>query len=179
MQAKYRRLREDAYDDGRRRYAELILEPGFRDFVCMFMAEGYKRCRNTVSIANSDPAIIKLATRWMSRFATNPLDFRFQYHADQDPRALQRFWGSVIGIEPRRIAPQRKSNSARLRSRTWRCKYGVLTVRASDTYLRARLEAWMDCLKASWEAEEAADAAARLDRRRGVAKSGIAQPLGG
>ena len=34
----------------------LLKEPTFRDFVCMYIGEGYKRNRNVVSICNSDPA---------------------------------------------------------------------------------------------------------------------------
>jgi len=49
-----------------------------------------------------------------------------------------------------RIRLQRKSNSNQLTGRIWRCEHGVLQVAAYDTLLRARLQAWMDCLRASW-----------------------------
>src|ERR1700704_3667552 len=55
MQAKYRRLREAAYEQGRAEFDELIKQPTFRDFVVLYIAEGYKRSRNTASICNSDP----------------------------------------------------------------------------------------------------------------------------
>jgi hypothetical protein len=45
---------------------------------------------------------------------------------------------------------QRKSNSGQLAGRTWRSKYGVLTVCTSDTLLRAELQAWMDCVRNAW-----------------------------
>jgi hypothetical protein len=44
----------------------------------------------------------------------------------------------------------RKSNSNQMKKRTWRSRYGVLTVVCHDTLLRARLEAWMDCLREAW-----------------------------
>jgi transposase-like protein len=56
MQAKHRRLREAAYEEGRAQFDELVLDASFRDFVCLYIAEGYKRNRNTVSVCNSDPA---------------------------------------------------------------------------------------------------------------------------
>jgi hypothetical protein len=43
-----------------------------------------------------------------------------------------------------------KSNSGRLRKRVWRCRYGVINVRASDTLFRARLQGWIDRLKEEW-----------------------------
>jgi AcrR family transcriptional regulator len=73
MQAKYRRLREEAYAQGLAEYDELFQLPTFRDFVVLYIAEGYKRRRHTVSICNSDPAILVIAATWLSRVGTKPL----------------------------------------------------------------------------------------------------------
>ena len=43
MQAKYRRLREEAYELGRWEFPRIARTPTFRDFVCLYIAEGYKR----------------------------------------------------------------------------------------------------------------------------------------
>ena len=114
------------------------------------MAEGYKRCRNVVSLSNSDPAIVRVATDCIRLFATNRLFFALQYHADQDVEELRRFWSNQLGVEPHAIRVQRKSNSSQLRGRTWRSRYGVLTVGSNDTYLHARLQAWMKCVRDDW-----------------------------
>jgi hypothetical protein len=151
MRAKYRRVREQAYDDGCRRFAELTCDPTFRDFVCLYLAEGTKRSRNVVAICNSDPAVLKLADRWIRRFARNSIRYSIQYHADQNIRVLLAFWGEQLGIEPEAIRLQRKSNSNGLAARTWRSRHGVLTITAADTLFRAMLEAWMDCLRGSWD----------------------------
>ncbi len=150
MQAKYRRLREGAYEEGRSTFLRLAADPTFRDFVCLYIGEGSKRCRNVVALCNSDPAVIKLADTWIKRLADNPVRYALQYHADQDVEALRRFWASQVGAEPQAISLQRKSNSNGLVGRTWRSVHGVLTVRACDTLLRARLGAWMDCARESW-----------------------------
>ncbi len=148
--AKHKALRDAAYRRGWDEYEELAAEPTFTDFLCMYIGEGYKRCRNTVSLANSDPRVIRLADYWIRRFSRNPVTYSFQYHADQDPDYLIRFWSFGLGIDPQRITYQRKSNSGQLSGRTWRSKYGVLTVRAGDTELRARLQAWMDRRQDHW-----------------------------
>jgi len=57
---------------------------------------------------------------------------------------------ATLGIDPASIRLQRKTNSGQLGGRTWRCKYGVITVRTSDTLLRARLQAWMDYVEEQW-----------------------------
>ncbi|CAN5607557.1 hypothetical protein BH20ACT19_BH20ACT19_01010 [soil metagenome] len=150
MQAKCRRLREEAYADGAAMFPELCREPSFRDFVCLYIAEGHKRDRNQVAIANSDPAVITVGDRWIRRFSRNPIQYWIQYHADQRLEDLTAFWSSLLGVPPEAIRLQRKSNSSQLARRTWRCEHGVMTVRASDTLFRARLQAWMDLLRAEW-----------------------------
>jgi excisionase family DNA binding protein len=150
VRRKYRLLREEAYERGSREFGELAADPTFRDFVCLYIAEGYKRSRHSVSICNSDPAVVMLGNAWIKRFARNPVRYSFQYHADQDVRKLKAFWGAQFDVDPTEIKCQPKSNDSRLRSRTWRCRYGVLAVTTHDTLLRARLEAWIDCIRASW-----------------------------
>ncbi|HVE67072.1 MAG TPA: hypothetical protein VNB64_00680 [Solirubrobacteraceae bacterium] len=150
MQAKFRRLREDAYEDGLRTFDGLAADPTFRDFVNLYIAEGYKRGRNQVSLCNSDPAVVALADRWIRRLGSRKVAYSLQYHVDQDLIEVTTYWGALLGIPPESIELQRKSNSNRLTGRTWRSPHGVLNVRCCDTLLRARLEGWMDRLKECW-----------------------------
>jgi hypothetical protein len=76
--------------------------------------------------------------------------YQFQYHEDQDPAYLTRFWAFGLGVDEALIRPQPKSNSGRLNGRNWRSRWGVLTVGTNDTQLRSRLEAWMDCVFDHW-----------------------------
>ena len=150
MRAKYRRLREKAYRDGIDTFDRLQERAGFLEFVTLFIAEGYKRNRNVVSIANSDPAVIIFVAAWIRELSRNKLTYRVQYHADQDLEILQRFWAGRLGVDQTQIRLQRKSNSNQLKARTWRSEHGVLTVATNDTYFRARLQAWVDCLRRRW-----------------------------
>ncbi len=139
-----------AYKAGTIQFPELVSQPTFRDFICMYIGEGYKKDRNVVSICNSDPAVLTLAERWMSQLTKQPITFALQYHADQDVPALLQFWSEKLPVEPGAIRLQRRSNSNNLTGRTWRSRYGDLTIRAGDTYLRARIQAWMDMVRADW-----------------------------
>jgi transcriptional regulator with XRE-family HTH domain len=150
MRRKYRLLREAAYQDGLTSFDELALDPTFRDFVCLYIAEGYKRDRNSVAICNSDGAVLVLAVRWIRRLSCKRPEFAIQYHADQNLAELRRFWAELLGIDPEAIRWHRKSNSGHLKGRGWRSRHGVLTTRVSDTYLRARIEAWMHRLQREW-----------------------------
>ena len=125
MQRKYRLLREAAYAEGRREFATLAVDPTFRDFVCLYIAEGFKRSRNRASLGNSDPAVLRLANHWIRRLAGNRVWYALQYHADQDPEALRLFWAAELSAPLASISLQRKSNSNGLRGRQWRSRYGV------------------------------------------------------
>jgi hypothetical protein len=150
MQAKYRKLREDAYAEGRRTFAALAEDPLFRDFVTLYIAEGYKRDRNVVSLCNSDAAVVRLADRWLRRLSTKRRFYSVQHHADQDLDELRAFWGAELGIDPFVVRFQRKSNSAQLAYRKWRSEHGVLNVAVNDTLLRARLQGWIDLTREQW-----------------------------
>jgi hypothetical protein len=147
---KARLLREAAYAEGLKWFAFYCADPLFRDFICMYIGEGYKRCRNTVAICNSDPAVLRLAKPWFELFSANPISYSVQYHSDQDLSRLQTFWGKELKVSPSAISLQRKSNSRRLSGRIWRSAHGVLAMGARDTYFRAELQSWMDCVREDW-----------------------------
>ena len=142
--------RDLAYRQGWCEFAVLDAEPGFRDFVCMYIGEGYKRSRNAVAICNSDPNVICLGEFWIRRFASNPVTYSLQYHVDQDLARLRHAWADLLDIEEDIIRVQRKSNSNQLTGRNWRSRLGVMTIASSDTYFRARLQAWIDRTMSQW-----------------------------
>jgi transcriptional regulator with XRE-family HTH domain len=156
MCAKYKQLRDDAYARGLVEYDELVLVPTFRDFVVLYIAEGYKRDRNVVSISNSDPLIVAMATAWLRRLSQRQPVVRVQYHADQNHTDLVEFWSATAGVPPEAVRLQPKSNSGSLGGRTWRCVYGVAAVDVYDTLLRARIQAWIDRVKEGWGLDSAA-----------------------
>jgi transcriptional regulator with XRE-family HTH domain len=150
MLAKHRRLRELAYELGFWEFPRLVKVPTFRDFVALYIAEGYKRNRNTVSICNSDCSVMQVATMWMRRFARRKLTFSVQFHADQDLNELREFWSEALGFPAAELNLQRKANSSQLGGRIWRSRHGVIAVRSADTLFRARLQGWMDRLQEEW-----------------------------
>jgi hypothetical protein len=132
-------------------FEQMCAEPTFRDFICMYIGEGYKRSRHTVSICNSDPAVVVLSARWLRAASDKGLRGAIQFHADQDLEPLPPFWGEALDVDADMIRLQRKSNSGQIARRQWRSRYGVMTVSVNDTLLRARMQAWMDGVRRSWE----------------------------
>jgi hypothetical protein len=142
--------RDAAYRAGAEMYPVLMEKPTFRDFVCMYIGEGTKRGRNYAAVCNSDPAVVRLAQRWLLELGDKPLSYAIQFHADQSLSDLRMFWSRELEIDAGRISFQRKSNSNQLSGRIWRSRYGVLQVRCSDTYLKAKIDAWIDLVRSSW-----------------------------
>jgi len=104
MQVKYRRIREEAFERGRDEFGQLATaDPSFRDFVSLYIAEGYRRNRNRVSIANSDPTVMIFASSWIRRFTERDLDCSLQYHADQQPDQLRAFWAKALSVRTEQI----------------------------------------------------------------------------
>jgi hypothetical protein len=99
--------------------------------------------------------MIALATGWLRTLSSRRLLFSLQYHADQDLEEIRTFWGKILGIDGSTISMQRKSNSRQLRGRSWRSVHGVLTVATNDTYLRSRLQAWIDRVREDWRLDSA------------------------
>ena len=151
MQAKYRRLREAAYEQGRAEYDELVAVPTFRDFVVLYIAEGYKRNRNRVSIGNSDPRMVEMATGWLRRLSSKPTLLCRPVPRDQNLEKLGRSGARRLEIDgcadstPAEVQQRQASKVARGDLST-----ESLTVCVNDTALRARLQAWIDRVRDDW-----------------------------
>ena len=147
---KYTKLRDIAYQKGVEEAPALFKDSSFRDFVTIYLCEGFRRDRNRVSFANSNPIIVQLCHRWFIHLATKPLNYMVQVHVDHDIDEIATFWGNLLHIDGSRIRLQRKSNSNQLSKRQFRSVHGVLSIELNDTYIRARLQAWMDILQDEW-----------------------------
>lgn len=150
MKAHYESLRDEAYQEAREQASELLADPFFRDFVAMYIGEGYKKSLNDVAIANSNPPIMLMAQHFLMKLTDNKLLYDIQVHISQDEQELKQFWGDFLTIDPQQITTIRVSTSDQSSGRKFNSEYGVLTIRVGDTYLRARLEAWMEHLRELW-----------------------------
>ena len=147
---KHQKLRKAAYNEGKRLAPELFKNKQFRDFVVVYLCEGYRKTRHQVAVANANYMILTLVHHFIKKFSANKLHYGIQLHVDQDENEIKKYWSKKLGINETDIKIMRKSNSGKLRKRNWRSAYGVLTVRTNDTYFRAKLQAWMDYLQDQW-----------------------------
>jgi transposase-like protein len=147
---KVSRARSDAaYEEGLATFEELAAQPTFRDFVCVYLVQGEQRDRTRVALTNSDPAVMRLVSRWIRRLTDRALLLSLQYGPDQSLKDLRLFWGETTGAEPRTIrvrGPAEESDGQPAPG--W--PHGVLTVTVDDTLLRARLQGWIQRTRETW-----------------------------
>lgn len=150
--ALHEKKRENAYDIGWEEAPELFKDPFFRDFVNMYLAEGFKRTIHAVTIVNSDPDVMRMVQYYMVKYANseNKLTYEVQIYEDQVEEEIQAYWSDLMSVAPEQIIIFHKSNSGKLSGRNSRSKFSSLTIRVGDTYFRQRLEAWMNYLRKLW-----------------------------
>jgi hypothetical protein len=141
---------ESAYEQGLRSYDGLVVQPTFREFVCVYILEGYKRDRRKVALANADPAVMRLAHRWIWRLTDKSPSISVHCAADQSFSELRRFWSNTVGEEAAAIRARRAGEGDQLHRWSPPPLHGVLTITVDDSQLRARLQAWMCRTRESW-----------------------------
>jgi hypothetical protein len=139
-----------AYEEGLRSFGDLTAQPTFREFVCLYAAEGYKRGRTHVALANADPAIMRLASRWIWRLTDRSPSLSICCSDGQSLNELRGFWSEAVNQAPATIAPGSDADDAPLHAWGAPALHGVLTVSVDDKLLRARLQAWMCRLREGW-----------------------------
>ncbi len=148
---KISRARSDAaYEEGLASFEELSAQPTFRDFICIYLVQGDQRDRTRVALTNSDPAVMRLASRWIRRLTDRALMLSLQYGPGQSLRELRHFWSETTGAEPRAIRVRGSAEGKSDEQPVPGAPHGVLTVTVEDTLLRARLQGWMHRARESW-----------------------------
>jgi len=148
--AKHKALRDGYYQAALNEVTSLMRRATFRDFVVIYLTEGFRRTQHMVSVVNSNAQIVKLSDRWIRELSGKEPTYSLQCHVDNDEMEVKKHWATKLKIKPSVIKTYRKSNSGALTGRNWRSEFGLLTVRVCSTELRTKLEAWMDWVQRQW-----------------------------
>jgi hypothetical protein len=154
-QAVSRANGEAAYEEGLETFDGLSAQPTFRDFVCIYLVQGEHRDRTRVALSHSDPAVVRLVSRWLRRLTDRSPSLSLRYAAGQSPKELRDFWGEVTGAEPRAIRlrgteAEEPGAEGPGGDPVPEPLHGRLTVAVHDALLRARLQGWMHRARESW-----------------------------
>jgi len=139
-----------AYEEGLETFDELSAQPTFRDFICIYLIQGEQRDRTRVALTNSDPAVMRLVSRWLRRLTDKAPLLLLQYGPGQSLKELRRFWSETTGAEPRAIRVRGTAEQEPGEQPAPGSPHGLLTVAVDDTLLRARLHGWMHRARESW-----------------------------
>jgi transposase-like protein len=154
MQRKYEKLRAEAYQQGLQEMHALSQHDTFAQFITLYIAEGYKRSRHTVSICNTDPRIMRFSWKWLQYLSKPDSTFRFnlRYYPDHNKDELGGYWANYLGnVSPKDIHATLKSTNRDPGYR--RSEHGLFSIESFDTLFRARLQAWIDSVHLSWETD--------------------------
>lgn len=150
MQEKYRLIREQAYQDGLSLFESRRDDRRFRDFLVIYLCEGYKRSRNMIGITNGDPAIIDICYPVVKSFLNvSKISFSLQIHHDDNETKIIDFWATRLGVSHSEIKTYLRKEKKTIRK--GKLEYGILTFRVGDTKLRAKLQACLDQMKEQWK----------------------------
>lgn len=114
----------------------------------LYWGEGSKG-RNSFSIANTDPAMVRLIAAFLRKHCQVPeerLRFRVYIHPHLSLRKARIYWAKIAGTSPKNIASTTAVSSAS-QGKKDSCPYGTFQITYCDTLFRSRIEGWMDALK--------------------------------
>lgn len=148
---KWEKIRREYYNLGKNYFSEIERDPHLRDFVIIYLTEGYRKTRNVVQVTNSNINIIQTSHKFIQMFSNKKITYNLQCHVDNDEEKLLDYWSNGLKIDRNHIRIIRKSNSGNLSGRKWRSLYGVMGISVNDTKFRMMIESWMDFIQEDWK----------------------------
>lgn len=118
--------------------------------VALYWGEGTKTFRGNVSIANSDPAIIKIMMQFFREILkVSELKFRCHVHtfSHQSARKAELYWSGVTGIPVQQFYKTYSKKSVASTNKRDTLPYGTVGIYISDTALQLKMLGWIEGLK--------------------------------
>jgi hypothetical protein len=144
--SKRRRAIEIAKND----YSELSKDQLKLVGIILYLGEGAKTKRNTVCIANSDPAVIKIALRFFREVCEVPEEkFRIQIHthSHSDVVKVEKYWSKVTGIPRNHFYKTYIKQSAASLDKRHTLTYGTVDLSVNSTDLLLKILGWIERIK--------------------------------
>lgn len=121
-----------------------------RDFVILYLCEGYRKTKNIVQITNSNVNIIKLSAKVMRKLTDKKIEYNLNFYDDHDELELKNYWAKELSIGQDEIKCWIKNGQGNLRGRNNVSKYGTMQIRLCNTLLKSKIDGWMDNIQNKW-----------------------------
>lgn len=146
---KWKRLRDSAYKDGLEIYQQMKDEKTFRDFIIIYLTEGFRKTKNVVQVVNSNPMIIKNCKYILEKFS-DKIQYIIVSYKDKDEIKVREYWANKLNIDKNIITYYVKENG-NLKGRNYSSLYGTMRIQVNDYRLRAKMQSWMDMIEDEWK----------------------------
>lgn len=141
--------RQKIYNQALKEAQTHIKNPLWCTAVSLYWGEGGKTQR-TIRIANSDPAVIVIMTKFFREFCQVPLEkMRGHIHAFPDTNIQNaiKYWSKISGIPKAQFFKTYVKNSAASKQNKKTLPNGTFQVYVHDFRLFIKMMAWIDYLK--------------------------------
>ena len=113
--------------------------------IMLYIAEGSKKDRRSVALANSDPKLIQLFLRFLRETCgvhEERLRIIPHFYTDQDEKKLRKWWSQITGIPLTQFC---KSYIHKAKKGTYKKKseYGTISLRYNDKKLLNQILQWI------------------------------------
>lgn len=146
---KWKLLRDEAYETGLSYYKNNKNDSLFRDFIIIYLTEGFRASNKCVEVTNANLNIIKNCKHILERF-TNKISYRIMSYIDKDEENVRKFWANGLKIETKDFKYYIKTGGD-LKGRDFASKFGTMKIIVHDFKLRMQIQAWMDELEKEWK----------------------------
>jgi len=143
------RLYEEARREAAQEFEEYKFYPLFLVGLALYWGEGDKTSKHMVRIGNVDPFMIDTFVKFLREVcgvSREKIRAYILLYPDLDPAACLRFWVSRSHLSKSNFT---KSITIQGRHKTRRVPYGVCTVGTTSSYLKTKLNVWLQLLPKS------------------------------
>lgn len=153
MQENYALKREEAYNKAKETVELDLKDNLLRDFVNIYIGEGTKKGKCSISIVNSDPKIILLSLFIMKKFFLKEdkkinLEVRY-YKENNNELELLEYWRNLVNDESVKFTTYLQP-TVKAEGHNNSNQYGLVTLKINDSYAKEKLNAYMDYVKEEW-----------------------------
>lgn len=143
---KWENWRESARQEARRNFPALAKNPLFVAGTMLYWAEGDNKPKNPFRLTNTDPRMIALYTKFLTKILRVPkenLRATMILYPDLSEKQCLRFWSKIIGIPKSQFY---KTQFIKGRHPTKRLSNGICMIVCGNRQLKEKVITWIDLI---------------------------------
>lgn len=134
---------KEAKNEAKEEFEKLKYHPLFIAALMLYWGEGDKTTKYNVTLANTDPEMIRLFVCFLSdicQIKREKIKLHLLLYPDLDEVDSKNYWRKYSGLKEQNFI---KSTIINGRHKTRRLQYGICNATVSSTYLKTKLLVWL------------------------------------